>query len=251
MLLSIEIDGSALKYEQKDDRFLEKVEVSIVAADYQGKVRGTDRQTLDLKLKPETREKLHNGGGVRLLSRIELPPSRYQLRIGVHESVGGAISTVPYDLEVPDYSKAKFELSGLALTSSGAPALVTAKPDPLLKDVFPAPPVATRVFGREEQVGVFAELYDYSTPAAHTVDLAVSVRSAADGRVVFNSRESRHAEASAKPRTFGYKTEIPLRDLAAGTYVLRVEATSRLDKHLASFKEVPFEVLEATRSTTF
>ena len=69
--------------------------------------------------------------------------------------------------------------------------------------------------------------------------------------VVFNSRESRNADAGAKPRTFGYKAEIPLKDLAPGTYVLRVEATSRVDKPLASFKEVPFEVMEATRSTGF
>ena len=249
VLIAIELDGRALKYQQKDDRFLEKVEVSIVAADHQGKVRGSDRQTLDLKLKPETRQKLENGSGVRLLSRIELPPARYQLRIGVHESTGGGISTVPFDLEVPDYSKTKFDMSGLVLTSTGAASLVTAKPDPILQDVFPAPPIATRTFAREEMMGVFAEVYDASAPSPHGVDFTINIRSVADGRVVFNSRENRTAEAG-KLRTLGYKAEIPLRDLPAGAYVLRVEAASLLDKAVTAVKEVPFEVRAAARSLT-
>jgi VWFA-related protein len=251
ILVAIEIDGSALKYEARDNRFTEKVEVSIVAADFQGKVRGTDRQTLDLKLRPETRQKLQNRGGVRLLSRIDVPPARYQLRVGVHESVGGAISTVPYDIEVPDYAKTKFALSGLVITSTGAGSLVTAKPDAQLKDVFPTPPIATRAFGRDETMGVFAELYDNSTPVAHSLDVVTSVRSTTDGRVVFNSRESRTAEAGAKMRTLGYKTEVPLRDLAPGTYVLRLEAMSLVDKQTTAFREIPFEVHDVSRTLTF
>jgi VWFA-related protein len=250
VLVAVEIDGRALKYEQKDDRFLEKVELSVVAADYQGKVRGTDRQTLELKLKPETYEKLQARGGVRLLSRVELPPSRYQLRIGVHESVGGAISTVPYDLDVPDYSKVRFTLGGPVIAASGAGAFVTAKPDAQWSTVFPVPPVATRVFTRDEVLGLYAELYDNVSATAHMVDFAVSVRGLEDGRAVFNSRESRSVPASPKLRTLGFKIEVPLKDLAPGAYVLRVEAESLLDKH-TSFREVPFEVRETPRAMTF
>ncbi|MDP3717943.1 MAG: VWA domain-containing protein [Acidobacteriota bacterium] len=99
--LAVEIDGSALQYRQQGDRFLENLELSIVAADHDGKIRGSDRQTLNLKLKPETHQRLTSGGGVRMLSRIELPPARYQLRVGLHESNGGAVSTVPLDLRFP------------------------------------------------------------------------------------------------------------------------------------------------------
>ena len=114
VVLAIEIDGGGLKFEERDGRFNEKVEVSVVAVDYQGNVRGSDRQTLDLKLRPETHQIVAGNGGVRLLSRLDLPPSRYQIRVGVHESVGSAVGTLPYDLEVPDYSKASFLLSGRA-----------------------------------------------------------------------------------------------------------------------------------------
>jgi VWFA-related protein len=242
--IAVEVDGSALKYRQQDGRFVEDVEVSIVAADHTGKIRGSDRQTLNLKLKPETHQQLSSRGGVRMLSRIELPPARYQLRIGLHESIGGAVSTVPYDLEVPDYAKTPFALSGLALTSTAAPSMVTPQPDPKFKDVFPVPPIASRVFGRDETLGVFAELYDRSTPAQHDVDLTISIRPADGGPAVFNSTETRTVTTSA--RTHGYKAQVPLKDVAPGRYVVRVEAASKLGKHSAH-REVPIEV--ATKLT--
>ena len=248
--LAVEIDGSALKYQQRDDRFLEDLELSVVAADEQGKVRGSDRQTLNLKLKPETHKMLTMRGGVRMLSRIELPPSRYQLRIGVHESNGGAVGTVPFDLEVPDYAKLPFTMSGLVLTSSEAAALVTPKPDAVLKDVFPSPPVAARTFGNEGVIGVFAELYDRSTPSPHDVDFRVSVRPAAGGAPVFSSTETRSMAASGSVRTHGYKAEVPLKDLAPGSYVLRVEAASRVGGH-AAYREVPFTVRPRGASLTW
>lgn len=239
--LAVEIDGTALKYQQRDDRFLEDLELSVVAADHQGKVRGSDRQTLNLKLKPDTHKILSTRGGVRMLSRIELPPARYQLRIGIHESNGGAVGTVPLDLEVPDYAKLPFTLSGMVLTSSEAAALVTPRPDPLLKDVFPSPPVVARAFGADSMIGIFAELYDRSTPSPHDVDFRVSVRPAAGGAPMFSSTETRPMAASAAVRTHGYKAEIPLKDLAPGDYVVRVEAVSRAGGHVAH-REVPFTV---------
>ena len=41
VLLAIEIDSGGLRFEERDGLFTEKVEVSIVALDYQGKIRGT------------------------------------------------------------------------------------------------------------------------------------------------------------------------------------------------------------------
>ncbi len=239
--LAVEIDGAALKYRHVDDRFLEDLELSIVAADHEGKIRGSDRQTLNLKLKPETHKALTTGGGVRMLSRIDVPPARYQFRIGVHEANGGAVGTVPIDLEVPDYAKASFALSGLVLTSSAAPALVTPKPDPVLKDALPLPPVATRFFSKNETVGVFVEIYDRTTPTPHDVDLKVVVVPTGGTIPVFSATDIRNMPASATMRTHGYKAEIPMKDIAPGDYVLRLEASSRGGSPVV-VREVPFSV---------
>ena len=249
VLLAVEIDGGGLRFDQRDGRFNEKVEFSVVAVDYHGNVRGTERQTLDLTLKPETHQAVTDKGGIRVLSRLELPPSRYQIRVGVHESVGSAVSTLPFDLEVPDYSNKPFSLSGLVLTSTAAGALVTTKPDPLLKDVLPAPPVATRVFDPQQTITFLVELYDDSSRSSHAVNFATTVRGANDGRVVFDAHEERTIRAGAA-RTEGYRGTISLKDFAAGSYVLRVEVTSGTGNHFA-FREVPFDVRDtAARETT-
>lgn len=250
VLLAIEIDGGGLRFDERDGRFNEKLEVSVVAVDYHGNVRGTDRQTLDLKLRPETHQAVTGSGGVRLLSRLDLPPSRYQIRVGVHESVGSAVGTLPYDLEVPDYSKASFSLSGLLLTSSAAGAFMTPRPDAQVKELLPAPPIASRVFDPRQTIAFLTELYDNSTRSSHTVDFAATVRAASDGRLVFNLRDERTIQAGNTPRTEEYKGEISLKDFAPGTYLLRVEATTRAGNQLA-FREVPFEVSNTTpRATT-
>jgi len=247
--LAVEIDGSALKYRQQDDRFLEDLELSIVAADHDGKVRGSDRQTLNLKLKPETHQRLISGAGVRLLSRIELPPARYQLRLGLHVSNGGGVSTVPLDLEVPDYAKQPFALSGLVITSSAAPKLLTPRPDPALKDALPLPPVVTRSFGNDETMTVFTEIYDRSTPTPHEVAIQVSVVPDGDSVPAFTSTETRPMAASGAMRTHGYRAEIPLRDLPPGNYVLRVAASSSFGSHEAA-REIPFTIRSSTAATT-
>ena len=248
VVLAIEIGGGGLRFEERDGRFNEKVEVSVVAVDYQGNVRGSDRQTLDLQLRPETHQIVTGNGGVRLLSRLDLPPSRYQIRVGVHESVGGAVGTLLYDLEVPDYSKS-FSLSGLLLTSSAAGAFVTPRPDAQLKELLPAPPVATRVFDPQQTIAFLTELYDNSNRSSHAVDFVATVRDVSDGRTVFSMRDERTIPASATPRSEGYKGEIPLKDFTPGMYVLRIEVTTRAGNQFA-FREVPFEVTMAARWAT-
>ncbi len=238
--IAVEIDGAALKYQQRDDRFFEGLEVSILAADHDGKIRGSDRQTMNLKLKPETHQILANGGGVRMLSRIELPPARYQVRIGVHEANGGAVGTVPIDVEVPDYAKLPLGLSGLVLTSTAAPRLITPRPDPQLKEALPLPPVSTRVFGKDEVISVFAEIYDRLTPAA-PIEVTLNVLPRGGSVPVFTSTDTREMAATPDARVHAYTAQVPARDLAPGDYVIRIEASARDNKSRVS-REVPITI---------
>jgi hypothetical protein len=240
VLVALEIDGKSLKFQQRDGRFSESIEVSIVATDQQAKVQGGDRQTFNLNLMPQTYERVSRNG-VRLLSRLDLPPARYQIRVGAYETSGGTIATVPYDLEVPDYSKVTFDLSGVLVTSSAADSVATANPDPLLKDVLPTAPVATRRFQSTETLTSFAEVYDNSSPTAHAINVVTSVQDARDGRSIFNATDRRVIEAAKRTATHGFRTEIPLKGLSPGMYVLRVEAGSTANSQSAH-RDVLFEV---------
>jgi VWFA-related protein len=237
VLVAAEIDGSALKFTQRDGRFVERVELSIVATDDDAKVQGGDRQQFDMNLLPDTHARVSRSG-VRLISRLDLPPGRYQIRVGAYETTGGAVATVPYDIEVPDFGKTPFAMSGLVLSSSDADALVNANPDPQLKDLVPATPVVTRIFTRTQTLTPFAEVYDNASTLAHDLLLVATVRDGND-RVVFRAQDRRVGISGS--RAEGFTTDIPLKDFAPGVYVLRVDATSAAGGY-GDHRSVPFEV---------
>lgn len=226
VLITLEVEGAALTFQERDGRFNDTIEVSILAADQKAKVQGGDHQTHKLNLSPETHGRVVSGA-VRFLSRLELPPARYQIRIGAHASTGGAVSTVPFDLDVPDYSKAPFAMSDVVLSSpEAAAASPTANPDAEFNTVLSGPPVATRRFRQSDTVVSFVEVYESGRPTPHAINFAATVQNAADGRTVFSAREQRPVEASPKGQGHGFRTDVPLKELSPGSYVLRLEASS-------------------------
>jgi VWFA-related protein len=238
VLVGVEVDGSALRYQEKNGRFTESVEVSIVAADQRAKVQGGDRQTFNLNLMPETRERV-NRSGVRLISQVTLPPGRYQIRIGAHEATGGAVGTLPYDIELPDYTKTPFAMSGVFVTSSTANAYPTGSTETDWNGLLPAPPVARRVFSPSETLTWFAEVYDSSSDTAHGIALTSTIQDARDGRTIVQSRDTRVVQRRGQGH--GFTTDYPLRDLKPGTYVLHVEAAATMGNYSAA-RDVLFEI---------
>jgi VWFA-related protein len=240
VVVALEIDGPALQFQQRDGRFVESLEVSIVAADQRARVQGGDRQTFNLNLMPETHARVSNTG-VRLLSQLELPPGRYQIRVGAHESTGQTIGTVPYDIEVPDYSKTPFALSGVLVTSSSAGSFTTANQDADWNGLLPAPPVVTRTFSPSDTLTWFAEVYDNTSQQAHAINYTTSIQDARDGRTLLTSRDNRVIQAGSRGIAQGFTTSLPLRDLQPGIYVLHVEASSTAAGQTAS-RDVLFEI---------
>ena len=86
--------------------FANKVELSLFSISEQGKPLQGLRTELDLTLRPETYARIKSHG-MRVNPRVELPPGRYQMRVGVREGGGGEMGTVFYDLEVPDFARGR------------------------------------------------------------------------------------------------------------------------------------------------
>ncbi len=245
VLVVVELDGAALKFEPREGRYYERLEISIVAADHRAKVQGGDRQTFDLKLLPETHERVRRSG-VRLLSRLELPPARYQIRVGAYEVNGGMTAVVPYDLEVPDYARAEFELSGVLLAFSGD-ALVTANQDPPTQDVLAGPPVAVRRFALGATLDCFAELYAAGSAGFHTVTLTATVRDGLDGRVLFEVREGREVDRATGLTVHPFRAKIPTSALKPGRYLLQISAVASTGDR-TTVKELLFDVVAPERA---
>jgi hypothetical protein len=192
-------------------------------------------------LRPETYERVSELG-VRVLTRLQLPPGRYQLRVGGLSGETGLRGSVFYELEIPDFSKEPLTMSGLLLTSPSSSRVVTARPDPLLEGLLPGPPTTMREFAVGDEIALFTEVYDNQLTPRHMVDISTSVLTD-EGRAVFTMSDTRSSEElEGKPGGYGYSARVPLKDLTPGLYVLKVEARTRLGNIEPIVRQVQFRI---------
>ncbi len=103
-----------------------------------------------------------------------------------------------------------------------------------------------RSFPQNDEIVLFTEVYDNAGATPHKVDIAATVTTD-EGKVLFKTDEVRDSTDLGGPRGgYGYRTRIPLKDLALGSYVLKVEAKSRLGQTPPVARELQFTV-EAPR----
>ena len=241
VVLSTLIAARDLDLVEKDGTFNNQLELVITAADYGGKSFPGDRATLTLAMKPDSVQRLR-AGGFRILNSIDLPPGRYQLRVAARESNTKRAGSVVYDLDVPDFTKDKLALSGLALTSATSGLIPTARPkDPLAK-MLPGPMTTYRDFVQGDEIALFAELYD-NIKQAHKVDIETSLRSEG-GQAVFETKEERDSsELAGGPGGYGFTARVPLKEVPPGLYVLRVTGKARIGDQEQVTRETVVRVL--------
>jgi VWFA-related protein len=238
VLLGVEMRGRDLKLNPGD-----KLQISYMAVDAKGKYKGGNTETVTLNLRPETKTVVEQTG-VRALSRLQIPPGRYQLRVAANELGTGLVGSVLYDLEVPDFAKMQLGMSGVALTSAAASRQPTIRADEELRQVLPAPPMGSRVFPLNDELALFAEIYDNAASTPHKVDITATVTSD-DGKVVFKTDDVRDsAELQGQRGGYGYAARIPLTGMPPGLYVLKVEARSRMGDNPTADRQVQFRVAE-------
>ena len=235
VLVGIELVGRDLPLETNGT-----VELSYVAIDARGKEHGWRTDRLRLSLQPATRTRVEQSG-VIALKRIELPPGRYRLQVAAFDPARSVAGTVISDLDVPDFKNATFAMSGLLLTARSSD-LLTAYADEQIKDVLPASPSGSRTFPRDDEIAAFAEIYDDHV-RPHQVDIVTTVRSAA-GAVVFEETAERASGElhTTQDGVYRHVARIPLNAFEPGSYVLSLEARSRLNPKLAAGRQVPFTV---------
>jgi VWFA-related protein len=242
--MAIEIEGAAMKFTQTPaGTFANDLEVTMFAANADGKIKDGARDIFNLALRPQTHDIVRQGG-FRIVRRLQVPPGKYQVRVGARES-GGRVGTVLLDLEAPDFTKPGLSMSGIAIASAFASRLPTANPDPSVnefKDVLPSAPTALREFPRGDQLSIFAEVYDNGAKAAHRVEIKTEIL-ADDGKVVLTKSDERKSEElQGATGGYGHTTNFPLSGLAPGRYVLRITARSFLANTTPVSREVEFRV---------
>ncbi len=242
--VAIEIDGKGLPFKNENGVYQNDIEMSIFAQDQNGKVGDGARDTVKLALHPQTYE-IVSHDRVRIVRRLMLAPGKYQLRVGAREVNGGNLGTVFLDLDAPDFSRQPLTMSGIAVTSASSSRVPTASPDQGVnefKDVLPAPPTSSRDFPAGDTLAVFTEIYDNLGKASHRIGITTNILSD-DGKVVYNtSDERRSEELQGASGGYGYTAQIPLKDLAPGRYVLRINAKPFTGNSEGITRELEFRI---------
>ena len=239
--LAVELNIDALKFTQKNGLYNDALTVVTVVTDNDGKTRVNEKASVDLTLMPATFTRARERG-FRVTSAVNLPPGRYVLRVSAADTAGVAGSVVR-TLVVPDFYKPPLVMSGLALVAASGVLAPTArvKDDPV-GSLLMRPPTTAREFTRDDQLLLFAEIYENQQNAQpHMIDIASEVR-AEGGQVVFRNSETRSStELQGNRGGFGYTAQFALKDFAPGLYVVHVEGKRR-DSNVSVARDVQVQI---------
>ncbi len=224
--LAVELDLSSFDFVEQDGTFHEQLEVLYSASNSNGRAFPGDRHQINLTLKPDTHARVM-ANGFRVLSQIDLPPGRYQIRVAAGNA-GGKAGSVIYDLDVPDLHRAPLVMSGVAITSVAATEVSTVVPKNPLRDFLPGPATTAREFDPDDTLVLFAEFYENVRGGA-TRSLEMRAELLAEGdRLVRSVVEQRSStELGSDGGGYGFTAQVPLTDLTPGLYVLRVQGQSQ------------------------
>ena len=243
--LAVEIEGSRLRFTPPKDNgvFANVVELSLYGINAQGKPLQGLRTALDLTLRPETYERVRKFG-LRANPRIELPPGRYQLRVGVRENGGGEMGTVFYDLDVPDFAREPLTMSGLLLSAPSAQRALTVQADDALAKVLPGGATSLRTFTTSDSLSIYAEVYAAIGDIAPRVDVTTRLiaESGKEVSVAHDELGGGVAAGKDKSATYSLSRSIPLANVAPGSYLVRVEAQRRGDAERMAVRQTAIDI---------
>jgi VWFA-related protein len=209
-----------------DNSAVAPIDVVAGAFDRGGRSIGVARQTLQLEwparvpdsaptsLAPERR--------VNLLSKLDLPPGEYEIRVGVSGGEPAHTASVFAYVTVPAFNNTPLSLSSVVL---GATAGTLTAPRDFVATLLPIVPTAQREFARTDRFLGFLRVYQGTSRRDPL--LPVRLRSSvldAKGDVVATEAAVLAAAQFEKERTAEHYISLPLAGLASGEYLLRIEA---------------------------
>ena len=240
VLVLVEAVGKDLTFTQNNGIYSNRLSFQIGMFNKEGKSVARERPDAVLNLKPETYLRVSQSG-VRILRQLSVPPGRYQIRVAAQDSGKTKQGSAILYIDVPDFSKERLVLGGVAIAASADESTVTGS-DLTLGGALPAPPSALREFPVGSELATYVEVYDNQPTPAHVLDATATVR-ADDGRVVYtHSQAFSSEELRGTPGRFGFSARIPMTEWTPGLYVLIMDAKSRLGNSDPVTKVIQFQV---------
>lgn len=156
-------------------------ELRTTAFTTEGDNKGSQRHTAKVTL----RAGAQGDADYEALSRIDLPPGRYRLRIAAHHTDAAKTGTVMVDVVVPDFSRDAASISGVILGASpGRPSA----PRDLFSSILPLLPTAQREFAKSENVTALFYLYQLAGRPLVAAQLSIRIVDVHDAALIKESQ---------------------------------------------------------------
>lgn len=194
----------------------ERLDVLSTAFTPDGKSHAWVRQTVKATL----RAGLPGPATYDVLSRIDLDPGRYQIRVAAHSNMTGKTGSIYLDVVVPSFTRDALAASGLVLWSTPTPP---AAPGDAAAAFLPVVPTSQRTFSADDVVGGFLRVYQGGTRPLAPVTMKVTITDGND-HVVRKSSEVIAVDRFSG-RQADYEVDVPVGELLGGEYLLTIEAS--------------------------
>jgi VWFA-related protein len=285
--LTVDLDASTLSFGEKDGKAIADLQLRHLATGARKDIYPEWRYAGGVTMSAADRERVR-GRGLRIVSQLDLPRGRYQIRVA--SASGGNSGSVVYDLDVPDFSDGDFTMSGVSITTATSDHTVTLKgesdktavkkkclppgcsPDvnsgvavspwagetksPMLQTLqqLPTPPTTDRALSAGETVGLFVEVYDNNKRVARDPAYQITVNASlqdATGRTVREVSERRSSQATpGASGGHGFSMLLPLTQVPAGDYVIKVESRSERNPDHVETRRIPIKVEASSASAS-
>jgi VWFA-related protein len=178
-----------------------------------------------------------------VVSRLDLKPGRYELRLVAEQNEPPQIGSVHAYVDVPDFGALPLSLSGVVLEATPAlPVTIHTA----LSEVLPVTPTSARTFASTERVASFMRVYQGGNVPVGPVSVTSRLVDGSN-RTVFNETTPLGSERFGADRAADYRVELPIGRLSAGPYLLTIEAV--LDGTRRARREIRFAVASSREST--
>jgi len=199
-------------------RIVEDVELQASAFTPDGTSRGSSRATAHIALRQGTSGEF----GYELVTSLNLPPGRYELRLATYSGALEKTGSVFTDVVVPDFTNAPLALSSVVVY--GTPAIPSG-PKGALSHMLPWSPTTNRDFSREDIITMFVRAYQTSKAKPVAVPLNVKVLGLGD-QVLSDKTDTIDAAKFENPtRSAEHSSRLDVQSLQPGSYVAVFTAT--------------------------
>jgi len=190
------------------------LDIALLASDERGKTAVSARQTGTVQVPAGA---AGTPGSVELQTYVTLAPGEYELRAAVMNGDTHTASSVFTHISVPSFEDSRLDLSDVVIGTRDA----TAGALPAGAPEMPIVPTTVRAFNAGMQAWAFVRVY---RTASNGAEQPVSVETTvleSEGRAV---RHQTLKSVTFNGRYADVRIGLPLKDLAPGTYVLKIQA---------------------------